>query len=300
MRQILSKLLPPETKTYLDELQSKIINGSETDTDTGFAAQVKRATTTWKPNNEHFNTIKDTLQEMTVAAGQCNYCESDRACDIEHVYPKSKFPERTYTWTNYILACSFCNSYLKIDKFAVFVPKNSTTKIDLERNEKVVTASDAPPSDDGLLINPRTENPQDFIRLDLIAQTLLYQPSEFDETTRDYQRAKYTIELLDLKNETLRQAMHNQLLFFIATLEKYKMVKQATDFDSLKKAISGDFPFIDESKNFLAEQQRILANFKRSIQNAMYPTVWDELKRQRQHLPNTNALFNTLPEALSW
>ncbi len=298
MRQILSKTLAPETQTYLNGLQSKIINGSGDDADVSFAAQVKRAKTTWKPDTRHFKDIKAVLKDMTVA-GRCNYCEADRACDIEHIYPKSKFPELAYTWTNYILACKFCNSYLKSDKFAVFSPKDSTIKIDLKRNAESVTEDDAPPSDDGLLINPRTENPQNLIRLDLIGQTFLYQPIGFDPATRDYQRADYTIDLLDLKNEDLIQAMRNQNRFFISSLEKYKMVKDATDFDTLK-AIIGDFPFIKDKGDFFAEQQRMLLNLKNSIQNAMYPTIWDELKRQRKYLLRTKALFDALPEVLLW
>jgi hypothetical protein len=137
------------------------------------------------------------------------------------------------------------------------------------------------------------------MRLDLIASTCLYHPIGFDPTTREYQRADYTIELLDLKNENLVQTMRNQHRFFIFSLEKYKQVKEAKDFDTLK-VIVGDFPFINEQEDFFAEQQRILINFKDSIQNAMYPTIWDELKRQREFLSHTNALFNALKEALLW
>jgi hypothetical protein len=299
MRQISSNQLPETTQKYLDDLQSEIVNGTKTDTATNFTAQVNRAAGTWKPKNKHFTIIKDKLQSMTVA-GRCNYCECDRACDIEHIYPKSKFPQFAYTWTNYILSCSFCNSYLKIDKFAVFLPKGSAIKIDLKRNSKPVADTDAPPSDDGVLINPRTENPRDFLRLNIIGQTFFYEPIDTDKNSRNYQRADYTRILLDLNQENLRKARESQASFYWNYLNKYIQAKNATNFEDLQKTIDGDFPFLDKKLDFKIEQIRIVENFKIEIQKAMYPTVWDELKRQKEYLPRTNELFKAAPEALAW
>ena len=299
MRQISSNSLPEPTQKYLDDLQNKIIKGDKKDTATNFAAQVNRADKTWKPTSKHFTIIKERLQSMTVA-GRCNYCECDRACDIEHIYAKSKFPQFAYTWTNYILACSYCNSYLKIDKFAVFSPKDSAIKIDLLRNSTPVADTDAPPTDDGLLINPRIENPQAFLRLNIVGQNFFYEPISTDKSSREYQRADYTRSLFDLNNEILAKARENQARFYCNYLNKYIQAKNAISFDDLQKTIDGDYPFLDRTLDFKTEKNRIVENLKTTIQKAMYPTVWDELKRQRIYLCRTNDLFKAVPEALNW
>lgn len=59
-------------------------------------------------NNED---IKAALIAET--AGKCAYCEARMLAvsfgDIEHIYPKSKFPERVVAWENLTLACPRCN-----------------------------------------------------------------------------------------------------------------------------------------------------------------------------------------------
>jgi uncharacterized protein (TIGR02646 family) len=56
--------------------------------------------------------IRETLLQET--AGKCAYCEGDILAvsfgDVEHILPKSRFPEMVLTWTNLTLACSRCNS----------------------------------------------------------------------------------------------------------------------------------------------------------------------------------------------
>ena len=44
----------------------------------------------------------------------CSYCESPLlAPAVEHIQPKSKEPALEKIWTNFLLACSFCNSVKK-------------------------------------------------------------------------------------------------------------------------------------------------------------------------------------------
>jgi 5-methylcytosine-specific restriction endonuclease McrA len=55
--------------------------------------------------------IKEALLQET--HGKCIYCESKirhvSPGDIEHIKPKSLFPELCFAWTNLTLACSECN-----------------------------------------------------------------------------------------------------------------------------------------------------------------------------------------------
>lgn len=63
--------------------------------------------------------IRSTLRDMCSGLERCMYCENSEATDIEHFHPKSNYPERTYNWDNYLLACSSCNSNHKRDEFPV-------------------------------------------------------------------------------------------------------------------------------------------------------------------------------------
>lgn len=56
-------------------------------------------------------TIKAVLIEET--KGKCAYCESKllhiHHGDVEHIYPKSLAPEKTFEWENLTLSCEVCN-----------------------------------------------------------------------------------------------------------------------------------------------------------------------------------------------
>ena len=292
MRQITPKSLTTTSQTYLDKLQGEVINGKTPTDDTSFEAQVARAENTWKPKNKAFDEIKETLTGMTVS-NRCNYCECDRAVDMEHIYPKSKFPERAYTWTNYILACSACNSYIKGDKFAVFYPHGSNQKMELPRGVG------KPPSDDGLLINPRLEDPQQYLRLNLVTRTFIFDPIESDEDARDYQRAAYTTCLLDINNPILQKSREAKASELVGYLRKYTEVCGTTDYEALKKV--PNYPIeIDQTLPFEEEKERIKNEYKKRIIESPHLTVWDELKRQRACLPQVDSLFAEAGECLSW
>jgi uncharacterized protein (TIGR02646 family) len=64
-----------------------------------------------------FTTIRTNLEAMASGRGRCMYCEDSLGTDIEHFYPKRKYPKRAFDWTNYLLACSHCNSNQKRDQF---------------------------------------------------------------------------------------------------------------------------------------------------------------------------------------
>jgi len=56
--------------------------------------------------------IKEAL--VTMFHGKCAYCESKLTHvsygEIEHFYPKSAYPDKTFTWENLLLSCSICNN----------------------------------------------------------------------------------------------------------------------------------------------------------------------------------------------
>ncbi len=64
-----------------------------------------------------FQRIRKALETMAAGRARCMYCEDSFGTDIEHFYPKARYPKRAYRWDNYLLACSHCNSNLKRERF---------------------------------------------------------------------------------------------------------------------------------------------------------------------------------------
>lgn len=297
MRRLPSKRISTNTQAHLQATQNAV-NSEPT-----FAERAQKAGSLWDSKSsstagrQAFTEVKTTLTEMCVGIEICNYCEANEATDIEHIFPKKMFPERAFQWGNYILACKICNTTYKSDNFQIFNPQGSSTKQDAKppRGSYI-----QPPTSDAVLINPRNENPQDFMRIDLIGQTFLFVPIESNQNTREYLKAKYTIDLLGLNTRNaLVEARKASAKEFRNMLKQYLEIKNATNHTELERAI-GDFPAVNHSTPFNKEQVRLLKNIKKAIIEHRHPTVWDELKRQRNHLPNTKRLFEQAPEALDW
>jgi len=85
--------------------------------------------------------LREALQRMASGVERCMYCEESAAYPIEHFWPKSRFPERTFCWENLLVACDHCNNRCKGDRFPVD-----------ERGEP-------------LLINPTAEDPSAHLEL---------------------------------------------------------------------------------------------------------------------------------------
>ncbi len=287
-----SKSLSNPTQNYLNKLQKKV------DAEPIFKDKSDKAKSLWdnkrssKAGKEAFDEIKEVLKTMCVGIKTCNYCEHDRAFDIEHIYPKSLYPSLAFVWENYLLACKGCNSEYKSDNFAIFKPKGSILKHILVRNIE-------PKNDDALLINLRREDPTKFLRLNLVGQKPLYDPIH-EVNSREYLRADYTTECLELnKNETLIAARENLAKTYLERLQNFIKARESITFNDLDNATNGR-PMSDRTQPFESEKQRILENIKNSFKELSHPTVWFELKRQRDNLQRTNQLFNQLPEALNW
>lgn len=294
MIQLSSKPLSTQAADGLKNLQNNV------DGKAIYIEQVAEAIRLWgnKPNTT-FSAVKKALIDLTISVQTCNYCENNEATDIEHIYPKSHFPSRCFDWNNYILACGKCNTHEKSDDFAIFDPTDSNNLVELKRYKPEERIQ--PTTDDGALISPRTEDPMTYLWLSLepIGQRLIFVPKEIDKTTRHYVRADYTINLLNLNRDQLAIARFQAANYFISRLKLYAHVKSATNFDELEAA-TDDFKPINTAISFIDEQQNILNSIKTDILHYPHPTVWAELKRQRDKLPKTNALFQSVPEALTW
>ncbi len=100
--------------------------------------------------------------------GKCCYCERKRDeggdSDVEHFRPKAKVKENekhkgywwlAYEWDNLLIACKTCNK-TKDTQFPL-----------LDESKRAFKESDDIKKEKPFLINPLTENPEDFIEYDI-------------------------------------------------------------------------------------------------------------------------------------
>ncbi len=299
MLQLNSKSLTATTQQHLNLVQGDI-NLLPTFTEKSNAAGTK-----WGSKDSNiagknaFIEVKSALTSMCVGAGICNYCEANEATDIEHIRPKSLFPEYAFVWENYILACKTCNTTYKLDKASIFNPKGTNTVNDISP-KRGTTIKTQPVNDDTLLINPRTENPSRFIMLDLVGRTFNYIAKK-PVGTKENLRAEYSINTLLKLNDrqALVEARKAAFRSFQNLLKNYIACGKATSYDELELA-TGDEPRVNRHNALPDEIMRVRENIKNAILNNPQPTVWFEMKRQRAKLPITNQLFVQAPEALRW
>ena len=155
--------LPDDAQMQLDEYQSQV------DAKPMYKEQVKKAKSSFKSKNKKvnrtFKAVKKSLDRMCSGARRCNYCEDSAADEVEHFYPKDLYPEYCFAWGNYLYSCGRCNGTHKINKFKIF--KEDTRDVNDITPPRKNRQYERPPSGDPLLLDPRNDNPLDYIKLNL-------------------------------------------------------------------------------------------------------------------------------------
>ena len=221
-----------------------------------------------------FKNIRKTLETMCSGNRHCCYCEDSCADEVEHILPKSLYPKRVFIWKNYLYSCGQCNGK-KNNNYAVIVG-NKIQHITRKNNDPIVP----PPAGKGVFINPRIENPLDFLELDLgddLDGTFSFRPRyHLLKDGIDYQIADYTIEILGLNDrDYLCRGREQGALNYRSRLIEYQQNK-----DSLTDS----------------QKQQFIKDFKKMS----YPTVWQEMKNQYQTIPSIKQLIEQSPEILGW
>jgi uncharacterized protein (TIGR02646 family) len=221
--------------------------------------------------NKIFRSVHHGLDSMCRGARRCMYCEDSVADEIEHYRPKDLYPELVFAWGNYLYSCGPCNGP-KRNFFAIFA--NPAGEI-VELNRQFGQPITEPPVGHPLLIDPRTEDPLTLLRLDII-DTFLFQELHA-EGTQEHMRAKYTVRVLHLNDrEFLRVSRENAFIGFRSMLRDYVFGRD------------------------VGKEQAYLDRIKSAILHNHHPTVWAEMKRQKENLPELKVLFEVAPEALVW
>jgi uncharacterized protein (TIGR02646 family) len=261
--------------TKLKEYQTEIDNESD------FAKKAELAEILFSAKNVigdvTFDEVKTALDLMCSGARRCVYCEDSLGCEVEHLNPKSLYPEKCFNWENYVYACGLCNKR-KSNKFTVF--DGATHKL-LRITKKTL---DNKTKGDDVMINPRKENPMNFCRLDLKNKACRFVITENLEK-REKARAEYTfftmLNLNDVPYEKIRQARENAYSNYFNRLFIYTKHKHE---------------FNEERKEIIIQE----------LKKEQHPTVWKEMQRYYREgwLKTIDSelyeLFEESPEALSW
>lgn len=190
--------------------------------------------------------------------------------EVEHIAPKDIYPEQVFDWQNYLYACGPCNSP-KGSQYAVITAAGQLQSVSRHKDAPVTP----PVSGLHALINPRSENPQDFRWLDII-DTFNFVATA-DVGTHSEMRATYTCKVLALNNrDVLIEARRVAFGSYRARLFEYVHKRDAgASASELAKPVTG---------------LKAMAN----------PAVWVEMKRSYSALPEIEQLFIQAPEALTW
>lgn len=267
MIHIQNQALPPATATKLAEYQQEI------DAITDYAEQIVEAKQKFssrnRKNNPVFKDVRVTLSDMCSGSRRCMYCEDSCADEVEHIKPKDLYPELVFVWKNYLYACGSCNGG-KNNAYKIFDATGKITDITRKQGEAVIK----PIAGNDVFINPRFENPLEYLWLDLSGTfAFIAHPSS---SAQDKQRARYTIDTLELNRDILLEARKEAYGNYRARLKEYIFERDnGTSQNKLKSLIA-------------------------SLIHLNHPTVWYEMKRQKQLMPELKTLFEQAPEALNW
>ncbi|MBZ5619487.1 MAG: hypothetical protein LAQ69_12300 [Acidobacteriia bacterium] len=269
MIQIPPEDLPSDVRGTLRRYQAAV------DAEPDFGKRVALAAVKFRQRNREtnlaFRQVRRTLTSMCAGAKRCMYCEDSAADEVEHHRPKDLYPEHVFDWENYLYACGPCNGP-KNNRFAVFASGGSIVDVTRKRNQPV-----RPPiKGDSVLLHPRSENPLEYMMLDILGDTFLFVPTAVAHS-QEFERASYTIQLL-----RLNQRDHLP----VARREAYGSYKsRLTEYVLRREGGAGNSAL------------RLTID---AIRRMQHPTVWSEMRRQSNLIPELQHLFGLAPEALIW
>lgn len=105
MRRLVRGPLPKRIRSYLTRKQSQVNAGRE-------------ARRTWETarRTKSMRAVAEELGRMTGVRQRCMFCEDSRGNDIDHYWPLSRYPARSFVWENMLWLCAGCNRH-KGDRF---------------------------------------------------------------------------------------------------------------------------------------------------------------------------------------
>lgn len=217
-----------------------------------------------KSRTATLSTVRETLASMCSGLVRCSYCEDSAGHQVEHIWPKSWYPELTFVWRNFLFSCGVCNSR-KNASFAI-IREAKLHKLVRRRGEPRTS----PPPGPAALIDPRREDPLDYLATDLADTYRVLPRPGLDDLAQ--LRASYTIDLLQLNQRDVLVAARRQ------ACRNYSL--RTREYASLDP----DTPVLT--------RQRLLAEINR-LHHRM---VWEEMKRSPDLVDGLRQHFDAAPE----
>jgi uncharacterized protein (TIGR02646 family) len=203
MRRLRRPTLSPQATDFLAKRTAKVAKA---------AAPAKEAERLWgRQNNKAFKEIRRALSGMAPGRSRCMYCEDSEGTDIDHFRPKARYHANAFSWPNYLLACSSCNSNHKRDQFPL-------------------DAKGRP-----LLIDPTVEDPLDHL-------TLAPSTGAFVPRTA---KGRESVRVFGLARETLEEGRRDAWTAIGQLLVRYAQLRQAGDQQGAKaiERVIRKYPF---------------------------------------------------------
>lgn len=235
-----------------------------------YADRVRAATSKWSAAS--VGPARDKLRSARPGRDRCIFCEDSEGRDVEHLLPRFLFPEATWRWQNLLCACGGCNGS-KGSRHAILTESGEYRDVSRRPRDPVVP----PPPGPSAWIDPRVEDPMRLLQLDILGESFYFLPRD-SLSKEDQARVEWTVEeCLELnKRESLVQARRHAFTNYRARLHEYAQKKGA------------------------GATSTALSRLRDDLREENHPTVWAEIKRQREHLDGISALFDAVPEALGW
>jgi hypothetical protein len=267
--QVRERHLPEGALDALREFQAEV------DTHPTYAERVKAANDLFKrrnvSGNATFAEVRQTLDRMSPGHARCMYCEDSLADEIEHIRPKSLYPDEVFSWPNYVRSCSPCNR-AKSNTFAIFDAHGEFVDVTRRRRGEDVRP---PCFGSSVLLDPRSCDVTRFIAMDIVDTFYFYALAEPGSVA--CRRAEYTIDLLRLNDrDALIRQRRQAFKLYIANVETYRNARDRG-----------------------ANQSEMLER-RNELRRMGHPTVWFEMRRQHGRVPGLRELFAAVPEALTW
>jgi len=266
----------PPRQTVLDQLDTW---QAAVDAVDDYAERVAQARRWFESRNQEknptFGAIRAALRNMASGAERCHYCEDSLGSQVEHVRPKSLYPDHAFRWLNYVLSCQPCNT-AKLAKYAVI---RAGQLVDVSRAKN---APITPPlAGDMAMLDPRTTEPE-WLALDL--EDTFWIQARSGVVGLDAERVEYTINtVLRLNADPHPERRRDAYSDYRAALSEY----------AIWSARGVSQSRLDGLRARIARRDHIM--------------VWREILRQyqlnrrpRQLQSDFGELFEAVPEALRW
>jgi uncharacterized protein (TIGR02646 family) len=289
MLKLAEKNLDTLDQNNLADLQEKVNKGRN------FTEKVLLAKTLWQSKGsnegkESFNKIASLLAEMCVFIKTCNYCEGNEAHDIEHIYPKSFFPENAFQWNNYILACKQCNTGYKLDKCHV---------LDVQGNLHSTNRGNEPLHKIVAIVNPRIEDPNDFFWLNMSVGKF----EVFDNLSKaNKNKAEKTLDILALNTrDYLVEGRKKTLGELFDKMDRLCRILKVSTIIEIENILAPYHGIINTTLPIEILKNQLTETTKRHIQKQLHPSVWYTIKTILSKTePRWQRIFEVIPAALNW